>query len=312
MRSLLACLLVCSVVVAAPVTPVDDDVAKTALAEFNAAFRKSRQIEEKQELVFALHDVPHPAVLKQCLRLLRHKDAAIRNVAALAIGGQGFEGNKAGEALMKALPKEKKTVEVATSIVDALIELKYLAYWPDIQKETSKDARNSVVIRIFDMLGANKDYRAIPMLLKMYRVAMPRHVKWSTGTVNVDTGAAGDADNKAAQQKFNQKFGAGGSKARAKAVGKANSFDLRNFSSQIKAATKAITGVEFDNDIDLEDWWVENYMLVARKSAELNGLEGRARDKVLKKAEKQLPKLKKEIEAARKKLEDELAKQGNR
>jgi len=51
---------------------------------------------------------------------------------------------------------------------------------------------------------------------------------------------------------------------------------------------------------------------VARKSAELNGLEGRARDKVLKKAEKQLPKRKKEIEAARKKLEDELAKQGNR
>jgi hypothetical protein len=101
-------------------------------------------------------------------------------------------------------------------------------------------------------------------------------VKWTTGTVNVDTGAAGNADNEAAEQKFNQQFGAGGSKARAKAVGKANSFDLRNFSSQIKACTKSITGVEFDNDIDLEDWWVQNYMMVARKCAEMDGLEGKA------------------------------------
>jgi len=308
MRAFIVSLFVCSVVAANPVTPVEDGVAKKALADFKVAYSKAKQVEEKQELVFNLHDVPHPLVLKQCIRLLKNKNPDIRNVAALAIGGQGFDSKTAGEALMKALPKEKKNVAVATSIVDALVEGKYLAYWPDIKKETTKDARNSVVIRIFDLLGANKDYRAIPMLLHMYRVAMPKHVKWQTGTVNVDTGAAGDADNKAAQQKFNQKYGAGGSKAKAKAVGKANSFDLRNFSSQIKTCTKQITGIEFDNDIDLEDWWVENYMMVMRKCAELDGLEGKKQAKFLKKAEAELPKLKKDIEEARKKLEEELEK----
>jgi len=312
MRTLLACLLVCAVVAAEPVTQVSDDVAKQALADFKSAYKEAGSIEAKQGVIFNLHDVPHPLVLKQCIKLMRHKDSKIRNVAALAIGGQGYDPKKAGEALMKALPKEKKNVEVATSIVDALIEVKYLGYWPDIKKETAKDARNPVVIRIFDLLGANKDYRSIPMLLKMYRVAMPKHVKWQTGTVNVDTGAAGNADNEAAQAKFNQKYGAGGSKAKAKAVGKANSFDLRNFSSQIKKCTKEITGVEFDNDIDLEDWLVENYMMVARKAAEMDGLEGKKLQKALRKAEKELPQLKKDVEEARKKLEAELAENGNK
>ena len=312
MRILLACLLLCPFVLAEPVTAVSDDEAKTALAEFKKAYNQAKAVEEKQEIVFGLHDVPHPAVLKQCIKLLRNKDPKIRNVAALAIGGQGFDPKTAGEALMKALPKEKRNVEVATSIVDALIEVGYKGYWPEIKRETGKDARNPVVIRIFDLLGANKDYRSIPMLLKMYRVAMPKHVKWQTGTVNVDTGAAGDVDQKAAEAKFNQKYGAGGSKAKAKANAKANSFDLRNFSSQIKKCTKEITGVEFDNDIDLEDWWVENYMEWARKCAELDGLEGKKLEKALARAEKELPKFKKEVEEARKKLEEELAQQGNK
>jgi hypothetical protein len=312
MRTLVACLLVCTVVIAEPVSPVSDDVAKEALAQFKAAYNKADSVEAKQGIIFTLHDVPHPLVLKQCIKLLRNRDPKIRNVAALAIGGQGFDRNAAGEALMKALPKETKNVEVATSIIDALIEVKYLGYWPDIEKETGKDARNPVVNRIFDLLGANRDYRSIPMLLKMYRVAMPKHVKWSTGTVTVDTGAAGNEDNEAAERKFNQQFGAGGSKAKAKATGKANSFDLRNFSSQIKKCTKAITGVEFDNDIDLEDWWVANYMMVAQKSAEMDGLEGKALEKALRRAEKELPGLKREVEEARKKLEEELAKEGNK
>ncbi|MHC4955952.1 MAG: HEAT repeat domain-containing protein [Planctomycetota bacterium] len=306
MRTLAVCLLLASVAAADPVEAVPDSDAKTALAEFDSAYRKAKLIEQKQELIYNLHDVPHPKVLSKCMKLLRHKDPAIRNVAALAIGGQGFDKKKAGGALMKQLPKDKKTVEVATSIIEAMAELKYYGYWPELEKYTGKESRSAVVIRILDLLGSNKDYRAIPMLLKMYKVAMPKRVTWQTGTVNVDTGAAGNEDNEAAEREFNARYGRGGSKEKAKAQGKAKSFDARNFTTQIRKCAKAITGEDIKYDMELEDWWIANWEMVARKSAQLNHKNS---DKAAAKAAKELPAFKAKVEEERKKLEEELAKQ---
>jgi hypothetical protein len=134
---------------------------------------------------------------------------------------------------------------------------------------------------------------------------MPKKVTWSTGTETVDTGTAGDADQKAAEAKFNAKYGRGGSKAKAKAKAKARSFDLRNFSPQIRKCVKKITGQDFDTAWDFEDWYVENYLLVARKAAEMRGANVEA---AVAKASKELPKLKADIESARKKVEEELAR----
>jgi len=140
----------------------------------------------------------------------------------------------------------------------------------------------------------------------MYKIAMPKRIKWSTGTVNVDTGAAGDADQKAAEAKFNAKYGAGGSKEKAKAKAKAKAFDERNFDAQLRRCVKAITGESFDNALDMQDWYVENYLEIQRKIAEMSGDDV---EKVLARAKQELPDLQKDVEEQHRKLEEELAKQ---
>jgi hypothetical protein len=305
MKSIAALLCLVGAVLADGVTAVPDDQAKEAVKQAREAFRSAESVEGKQGVVFALHDVPNDYVIKELAKYLRNRDPAIKGVAALALGGQGHNKEAAGKLLLKTYEKEKKELEVAISCLDAMKALGWYGYWPALEKDTGKGTRSAVVIRILEVLGANKDYRALPMLLDMYKTAMPKYVRWTTGTVNVDTGAAGNEDNEAAEREFNRRFGAGGSRARAAAEGKSKSFDARNFTTQIRKCVKEITGEDFETDIDLEDWWIENWEKVARRIAEL---EGGNVEKAIAKARRELPARKKEIAEARKKLEEELAR----
>ncbi|MHC4848066.1 MAG: hypothetical protein ACYTEG_06370 [Planctomycetota bacterium] len=307
MRIAVSCLLLIAAASAQDVTAVSDEDAKAAVKEATDAMRQAKAVEEKQEVVFSLHDVPHDLCIRQLTKYLKNKDASVRGVAALALGGQGHNKPAVGKLLMKTYQKERKELEVAISCLDAFKELKWYGYWPALEKEANgKGARSAIVIRILELLGANKDYRALPMLLEMYKVAMPKRVTWKTGTVNVDTGAAGNEDNEAAEREFNRRYGRGGSKERRKAEGKAKSFDARNFTTQIRKCAKEITGEDFETDVDLEDWWIDNYEKVARLIAKLDGTDP---DKAARKALKELPARKKEVAEARKKLEEELAQQ---
>jgi hypothetical protein len=260
-------------------------------------------VEEKQNLVYDLHDVMHDDVIDQLEKIaLRDREPAVRNVAALSLGGQQHNVAKAGKALQKIFDKQQKEEEVLASVLQAMAELKYLGYWPKAEK-LMRDERSSIVIRTLDLLAANKDYRALPKLLEMYEVALPKRMKWKTGSVTVDTGAAGDADQKAAEAAFNKKYGRGGSKMKAKAKAKAKAFDERNFSTQLRKCVKAITGESFDTALGFEDWYVENYVEVWRKIARM---EGRNVEQAAAKAKSELPALKAKIEEDRKKLEEEL------
>jgi hypothetical protein len=305
MRTMALCLLLALLARAedpkAPIKAADDQDVEAALQEFEEAF-KSRELETKQNAVFDLHDFPHDRVIARIEKLLKDKRPEVRNVAALAMGGQGHNTKKAGVALMKSYNKDFKNTEVLASILEAMGELKYMGYWPTVEK-AMKDARNSVVIRILELLGNTKDYRSLPKLLELYHVALPKRVNWSTGVVNVDTGTAGDADQKAAEAKFNAKYGRGGSKMKAKAKAKARAFDERNFGLHLRRCVKSITGESFDTALDFEDWYVEHYIEVHRKIAETDGKDP---DVAEARARAELPALKAKVESDRKKLEAEL------
>jgi len=283
---------------------VQDDAAKAAIARFQEGFKAS-EVEAKQGAVFDLHDYPHDLVLKELEKTLKNKDPNVRHVAALAVGGQKHDPKKAGDLLLKTYKKDKDTEIVVASCFEAMAELKYMDYWPEL-KPCFKDERNVVVIRFLDLLGKTQDWRAFPDLVELYRKVLPARTSWSTGTVTVDTGADGDADSKAAESAFNAKYGQGGSKEKNKAKSKANSFDLRNFTPQIKACVKRITGKDFDTVLDVQEWWCENYIDVARKIAVL---EGKDPDSVVPRAKAEQAELKAEIEEERREIEEELAKE---
>jgi len=284
--------------------PVPDEKAQEALSRFKVAF-KTKEIEAKQMAVYELHDFPNDLVLKELAKLLRNRDPAVRNVAALAVGGQAHDPQAAGELLMKSYAKDFDEDDVISSVIDAMAELHYMGYWPEVQKAL-KDDRSGVVVRCFELIGANKDWRAFPDLVEMYKEVMPRRISWSTGSVSVDTGASGDADQQAAEAAFNAKYGRGGSKMKNKAKAKAKSFDLRNFSTQLRKCMKAITGEDFDNAFDVEDWWVENYELVARKIAEI---EGKDPEEAAERAKVGKAELRAKVEEERLRIEEELRKQ---
>ncbi len=286
------------------VVAVDDAVAKEMLANFKDLMR-TKVLAEKQDAVFNLAEVPHDLVIKELTKVLRKRDPEVRTVAALALGGQKHNPVMAGGILMRAYDKEFKNELVLSSVIEGLQELGYMKYWPKIEK-AMKDPRSAIVIRLLNLLGANKDLRALPKLIDMYHVAMPKRATWKTGEVTVDTGAAGTADADAAKAKWESKYGKGGSKAKRKAKAAAAAFDERNFATQLRRCVKKMTGEDFENSIDLEDWYLENYIAVWKKIAELNGKNV---EKAATKARGELPLLKEKIEKKRKALEEQLKKE---
>ena len=104
--------------------PVPDDEAKEALDQFDKAFKATKVVEEKQNLVFNLFDVPNDLVIDRLAKLaLKDRDPAIRNVAALALGGQKHNVDKAGKVLQQVLDKQAKHEEVLASVLEAMVEL---------------------------------------------------------------------------------------------------------------------------------------------------------------------------------------------
>jgi len=302
MRIVALCTLGAAVLAA---DPVPDDKAKEAIARFQDAF-KAATVEGKQSAVYDLHDVPNDLVLKELSKLLKNKEPKVRHVAALAVGGQSHDPKGAGELLLRTYKGDFDTEEVVASVLQAIGELKYMGYWPEVETAL-KDKRTPVVLRTLDLVGNNQDWRAFPELVEMYRIALPAGKTWGGGEeVTVDTGAEGDADAQAAEAQYNaQNPGGSGRGGGGGGGGSSRSSMLRNLSRPIERCVKQITGQRFDNSLDLETWWAENYITVARKIAEL---EGKDPESVVARAKAEQAELKAKVEADRKKVEEAAAK----
>lgn len=291
----------------APAPPASEEAATAALDGFEKAFA-AKSIEEKQAAVYTLHDVAHDRVLAKLGALLKDRRPEIRNVAALAIGGQRHDVAKSGAVLMKALKSNLDDEDMVASILQAICELKFKGYWPDLTKLLWDD-RPPVVIRSLDVIAANQDWRATHELVRLFKEKVDRAVKWSTGEETVDTGAAGDTDQKAAEAAFNAKYGQGGSKMKAEAKRKSEQGRGIDYTRPLRKAAKAITGQDFDTGLDFEDWLVEHWVEVARKIAEYEGKDPEA---AAKKAAAELAAVKKRIESEREALAKEAEEQRRR
>lgn len=185
----------------APVVAVSDEDAQQALGAFKEAF-KTKDVGAQQTAVYDLHDVPNDLVIQQLAKLLKKGKPEVRNVAAMALGGQGHNTARAGKTLMSSFEVNYKHDLVIAATLDGWRELRYLGYWPKLKKCLDDD-RNAVSIRAIDLIGSNKDFRPIFILMKMYKEAVPKGSSWDGGPeVTVDTGASGDTDQKAAEAKY--------------------------------------------------------------------------------------------------------------
>ena len=154
----------------APVVAVPDEDAQQALTAFKEAF-KTKDVGAQQTAVYDLHDVPNDLVIQQLAKLLKKGKPEVRNVAAMALGGQGHNTARAGKTLMTSFERNYKHDLVIAATLDGWRELRYLGYWPKLEKCLNDD-RNAVSIRAIDLIGSNKDFRPIFILMKMYNACV--------------------------------------------------------------------------------------------------------------------------------------------
>jgi len=88
----------------ASVVAVPDADAQQALDAFKEAF-KTKDVGARQTAVYDLHDVPNDLVIQQLAKLLKKGKPEVRNVAAMALGGQGHNTARAGKTLMSSFER---------------------------------------------------------------------------------------------------------------------------------------------------------------------------------------------------------------
>jgi len=267
-----------------PVRSADDATdaaARTALEQCRAVLETAESPARREEAVYALHDVRHPDVVESLGRmLLASPHREVRNVAAMALGGQG-PGELVGTALAAGYKKHFKDRIVLSSVLDAWLESGNTAYWPRLRR-TLRDRRTSVAIRAILLLEKNRDTRALPDLLDMYLVLAPERPPKSGKGKHSGRAAASesvDASRESAKQT---------ARARARAD------RIRNYEQYIRRYLKAVTRVAFDNPFDAYEWYGFNYAAVERRNAVLNGTDP---DRAVLRAQKEQPKVRRRIAA---------------
>jgi hypothetical protein len=229
----------------APAENVADDKAKSAIESFKREF-KGEDIDLRLEAVARLRKVVHPDVAtllwdlafkekdvnvraaafkglayqKTSAKTLGPKlarflsDAAEENRKAKARGHYGFViDKKTGEPDLES-PEGKEALRVKRErgkmMAEAVRALDLLEYREsdsvEALREFLSDGNDDVVALALGMLGRWKEWPVLPDCLELFEM-YPNETECNTGSVSVDTGAAGSEDAQAAKRKWMAKYG---------------------------------------------------------------------------------------------------------
>ncbi len=252
-RTAALALLLCAgaACLAAPARASDDDlppdVDAKALKLAQEAFKRdydTADIEYKLTAVRRFAAVQHPKVAKDLIRLLREDDEHVRAAAITGLAKQPTSVRTIGTNLIKLIDSSgmdeahSRAVTAAVMTIGELHiekatdELRYLVDHPD----------DGVVSAVFSVWGKWKHEDAIRDMYGFFD-RYPDEKSFATGTVKVDTGAAGSADANAAKAKWKSKYG-----------GQSGWRPRPECTKALIAALKEITGYGFRRPEDLKDY----------------------------------------------------------
>jgi hypothetical protein len=227
---------------------------KEAIAYFDKYVGKAKDATKFAELVHDLAATEDPAAAERIGRIVvQDKDPEHQLIAvdALSEFAKNKEGREtAGKLLVKALVDGNFDEEMQIQIVDALGKITYGPGTLPICDVLVKTESPWLMLRCVRALGLIKDMHALPALLEILE-RFPVGYKWPAGDeVKVDSGAAGDADQKEAEKQYNDKNKNQRRKGKPPVMFKA-------YVQELKKTVQAITG---DSTIDggqaLRAWMV--------------------------------------------------------
>ena len=210
----------------------------------------------------------HKKVLRELKKIwLKDKDYELRAVAAEGMGKQSPYAKKSGKYLIDGLDKMTRMASREDPEGDELLEqtlesraivagikavgaLGYKDGW-DTLKVYIDHYDDNVAIAMMLTCGRLKEYRALPILLEWFNF-YPDGYSYAGGSVKVDTGAAGNADAKAAKAKWKAKYGGRKKKARPAAW------------EALIQSLEMITGEKFTKPAELKDWMNKNKLLLRK------------------------------------------------
>ena len=230
---------------AAPAANVSDKVAKDELEKFEQGF-KTEDLDYRIEAVERLRKTLHPTVADRLFRIATEDSMPpVRAAAFKGLGLQKPSAKTVGPRLSKMLVRiaeenrkakakgdygvkiDVKTGDVDTTsdegkallrakrergkmLAEAVRALDQLEYREkdsvDALREFLSDGNDDLVAVSLGMLGRWKVWPVLPDLLDLFEI-YPKEDEFSTGSVTVDTGAAGNEDSNAARRKWMAKYG---------------------------------------------------------------------------------------------------------
>lgn len=274
-RKLVLCLTVAACLAASSPSRAADVPAdvKEAIAYFDKYSAKSKDDSKYAELVHDLAATGDPAAAERIGRILtedknsEHHMIAADSLSDFAKNPAGREA--AGKALVKALERGDWDEDMKIQLVDAIGKLTFAPGTLPICEVLLKTDSPWLMLRCVRALGLIKDLHALPALLEILE-RMPVGYKWPAGDeVKVDSGAAGDADQKAAEAAYNEQHkNDRGKKGKPPVMFKA-------YIQELKKTVQAITNdPTIDGGQALRAWMVERTDMLKKLGIEIPKYKG--------------------------------------
>jgi hypothetical protein len=223
--------------------------AKSAITIFRKQVKHKKKT-VRMKSILELASVKHDLVIDELgKKVMKHKDPDARDLAAQLLGEMKQNPTKSAEYLKEHLMKNEKYPEVQISIIRSIGKLGYMDALEEL-KEATKHLNETkyewVTIEVVRTFGVLKDKRSLPFLLWMSEYG-GKWLTWSTGSVTVDTGAAGDEDQRAAEAEYHRRYGG------VKPTGPQAPV-VRRYMEELAKTVKILTGQEFKNATKFRAW----------------------------------------------------------
>ena len=247
--------------------------------------------------------IQHPDVVDELAKVLKGSDENLRIAAAVHLSEQTALPVLAGKKIAEAIQRNKNDSNFLMAALDSLGRLKFLGA-TEVIEDMLRHPDFSVKKAAIEAVGATGDMRLILPMLKLVQIDPDRDppaargknsgqsesdgegYSWEGAEANVDTGSAGDADQKAAEKQAKEQAAKNEAEAKAQnggadsGGGKPNKpgkggggRSIQELIHPIKKALGALTGEEFDSPATVHAWLVEHKEDIAARIKELADVE---------------------------------------
>lgn len=247
--------------------------AKDQIAYFERDSKKTKDLFKYADLMGELCATQHALIAKHLGKILtKSKDLDRQMIAADFLGK--FKSpddirDAAGAELLEALDAKGMEVDVLEKIVISIGAIDYKPAVPTLCEILRKGGDPWLLVHTVRVVGDLKDKRALPILLELWERS-PVGFSWETGSVSVDTGSSGTADQEAAEAAWNAKYG------NVKAKGKPPVM-LKAYIGEIVKSVKKITDVEMSKSSELREWMEAHAKELAELGIEIPRYKGGTR-----------------------------------